>query len=669
MNDTLVLCYHAVSRRWDSDLAVTPEALEGQLTHLLSRGFTGYTFTDAVLSPHEGRKLAVTFDDGFRSVVELALPIMARLGLPGTLFVPSALVGREQPMSWPGVDHWLATRHRDELVGVSWDELQRLQDAGWEIGSHTRTHARLTDLTDRDLAQELRGSRHELEARLQTPCRSIAYPYGAADDRVAAAAAAAGYETACTLPQGFPPRPSDLLYPRVGVYSYDTAASFRRHTSATVRRLRASVLWKAISIGLPPIRRLQRRLLPKYKPGGASPALRFIAEQGTLIQRRPAVLAGGLLGRVGRFDALTIWPDAQGPVFVVHADHSQAAAWLLRTFAPRTRRVAQLDAAAWNALRARSLLSHPRGFPVLRAAAAGLGRELDRPRVAAYSPTGSPLAKVTCFVFERDAADPTVVVKAMPQVAHAPRLEAEVAFVEAVRERLAGAPAVAAALPLAPLSVERHGGEPLVVQPVDPLAASTGLASREEITGWLVRFQESTTDAQAAWEEQETVAALEMVSFAWDVVRPQTRERVLARVLIALRELDGVSAPRCAVHGDFWRGNVASQNGQLRVYDWEWSRLGGRPFLDLWTVELGSLREEAQNGIADGRLHKECHAALKRVEQDLATRGLDPRFALATMAPSVAELSFRVRRLVGRAGGNESGAMRIMAVVEGLLAG
>jgi peptidoglycan/xylan/chitin deacetylase (PgdA/CDA1 family) len=247
MSDALVLCYHALSERWPAALAVTPARFESQLEGLLRRGYRGATFHDAVRSPPSGRTLAVTFDDAYRSVIELALPIMSRLGVPGTVFVPTAFAGADAPMAWPGVDRWLATEHEAELVPMSWQELGALAAAGWEIGSHTRTHPRLTELDDVALAAELRGSRRDLESRLGLPCRSLAYPYGDEDARVVRAAGQAGYEAAGALPFPLPHAPSPLRWPRVGIDRVDRGWRFRRKVSPLVRRLRTTRPWKIVN--------------------------------------------------------------------------------------------------------------------------------------------------------------------------------------------------------------------------------------------------------------------------------------------------------------------------------------------------------------------------------------------------------------------------------------
>ncbi|MGH2925994.1 MAG: polysaccharide deacetylase family protein [Solirubrobacterales bacterium] len=243
VTDVLVLCYHAVSEDWGADLSVTPARLESQVESVLGRGYRGVTFHDAVHSAPPGKTLAVTFDDAYRSVIELALPVLSRLGVPATVFVPTSFTGTERPMSWPGIDHWIGGPHEDELMPMSWEELAALADAGWEIGAHTRTHPYLTQLDDPALAEELEASRRDCEAHLDAPCRSFAYPYSDEDERVVEAAGKAGFSAAGTLPATIHPA-SPLHWPRVGVYAEDDAFRFRLKTSPWMLRLRAGRDWR-----------------------------------------------------------------------------------------------------------------------------------------------------------------------------------------------------------------------------------------------------------------------------------------------------------------------------------------------------------------------------------------------------------------------------------------
>ena len=238
MPDLLVLCYHAVSAEWESDLSVTPDLLDRQLAGVVGRGYRGATFTAALSAPPQHPTVVVTFDDAYRSVGEVAAPVLARHGLPGTVFAPTRFIGTERPMSWPGIDHHVGGPHEHELVPHSWEELRGLAQNGWEVGSHTVGHPHLTRLGDEELADELTASRQAVAEAMGHSCTSIAYPYGDVDGRVVAAARAAGYTAGAALPAVWhAPRP--LETPRVGVYAADDGARLRVKTSRAVRALRA----------------------------------------------------------------------------------------------------------------------------------------------------------------------------------------------------------------------------------------------------------------------------------------------------------------------------------------------------------------------------------------------------------------------------------------------
>lgn len=244
MTDLIVLCYHAVSEQWPSELAVMPERLERQLTRLVARGYAGATFTTAVTTPLVQPTVVVTFDDAYRSVSELAAPILERLGLPGTVFVPTAFIGSEEPMSWEGIEEWRSTPWADELLPMSVAELHRLSHAGWEVGSHTHTHPRLTALGDTALRHELNRSRQLCEQLLGHRCDSLAYPFGAYDGRVAAAAGAAGYTAAGTLPRWLDRDPHPLTWPRLYIARRDDDRRFAAKISSVARRARSVAAWR-----------------------------------------------------------------------------------------------------------------------------------------------------------------------------------------------------------------------------------------------------------------------------------------------------------------------------------------------------------------------------------------------------------------------------------------
>jgi peptidoglycan/xylan/chitin deacetylase (PgdA/CDA1 family) len=230
----LVLCYHGVSAEWTSGLAVAPEAVERQLSALVGRGYRGIAAEE--VATRRGRLLHVTFDDAYTSI-QGALPALERLGVPSTVFVCTGLADQGLPVDVPE----LAAERRafpDELVTLDWDGLRGLAERGVEIGSHSRTHAHLTQLSDRELASELQDSRAAIEEALRRPCRYLAYPFGEQDARVRRHAETAGYEAAFALPGRLVPLHRYAL-PRIGVYRRDTLTRVRLKASRPGRVLAA----------------------------------------------------------------------------------------------------------------------------------------------------------------------------------------------------------------------------------------------------------------------------------------------------------------------------------------------------------------------------------------------------------------------------------------------
>lgn len=103
---------------------------------------------------------------------------------------------------------------RTELRAMSWEMLREMSLSDITIGSHTRTHARLTRETWKKVLDETRGSREELEHRLGKPVEHFAYPGGAFNAGVVSAVAAAGYRCAYTSCQHRNDRHPLLTIPR-----------------------------------------------------------------------------------------------------------------------------------------------------------------------------------------------------------------------------------------------------------------------------------------------------------------------------------------------------------------------------------------------------------------------------------------------------------------------
>ncbi len=227
----VVLCYHAVSDSWPHLLAVTPQAFERQLRSMRLRGYRPVTAADAVSG--RGRVFHVTFDDAYRNVAN-AVPSLERLGVPATVFACSSFADDGRPLAITELAAE-ARAHPDALATMDWDQLRDLAERNVEIGSHTLTHAHLTQLSDAELDAELRDSRARIEAELGRPCRFVAYPYGDDDERVHRAARTAGYEAGFAAPGRLIP-PSAYALPRVGIWRHDSLLRMTLKTTGIVRR-------------------------------------------------------------------------------------------------------------------------------------------------------------------------------------------------------------------------------------------------------------------------------------------------------------------------------------------------------------------------------------------------------------------------------------------------
>jgi peptidoglycan/xylan/chitin deacetylase (PgdA/CDA1 family) len=129
------------------------------------------------------------------STYSLALPELERIGATGTTFVISDLVGKK----------W-----EDQPV-MSERMLQSLSSRGWEIGSHTRTHPNLTELSDSQINAELRDSKERLEAITHTEVASLSYPFNEQNNRIRAIAAR--YYKFARWDRSYPPLRVNSVFP------------------------------------------------------------------------------------------------------------------------------------------------------------------------------------------------------------------------------------------------------------------------------------------------------------------------------------------------------------------------------------------------------------------------------------------------------------------------
>lgn len=212
----VVLMYHSISQE-RSKWALPQRKFLEQIRLLASEGWTTLCVRDLVDGkPLPERAAVLTFDDGYFDNFKGAFMPLSEMGMKATWFIVSGAVGRGS--------HWdtgPAMRMLDK------EQLIEMEGAGMEIGSHTRTHPRLTETGD--TKDEIVGSKEDLEDIMGKPVVSFAYPYGLLNEKSTNAVRAAGYTAACTTRTGWYGSEKDaLLIRRVTVFPEDSVSAFAR---------------------------------------------------------------------------------------------------------------------------------------------------------------------------------------------------------------------------------------------------------------------------------------------------------------------------------------------------------------------------------------------------------------------------------------------------------
>jgi peptidoglycan/xylan/chitin deacetylase (PgdA/CDA1 family) len=190
-----VLAYHRIVK--DDHIhpalrtfATNVEVFRSHLRILERGGFTAITFRDYDLHLRgelnlPRKPVIISFDDGYRDTHEIAFPILREYGMTATVFV---VVAPTSPVNyWDKFDAFPAA----PLMSQS--QILELHQGGIEIGSHSLTHARLTEVPREQAWDEVTRSRMLLEILLNSPVRSFCYPYGLVNRFVKEVVQQAGY--------------------------------------------------------------------------------------------------------------------------------------------------------------------------------------------------------------------------------------------------------------------------------------------------------------------------------------------------------------------------------------------------------------------------------------------------------------------------------------------
>jgi peptidoglycan/xylan/chitin deacetylase (PgdA/CDA1 family) len=193
-----ILCYHQFTNEDTAGhaLEITARAFEQQMQYLLDNNFLVLTFSDIekILSEHQpipDKAVVITVDDGYRSVYDVAWPLLKKYEIPATLFIYTDFIGGGKALSW--------------------QQLQAMSDSGLiEVQSHGKSHISLSrqpqDKSARDYAdriqREIDGSDRAFRKHLGASPQYMSYPYGNSSKTASELYQGAGYELAATVTRG-----------------------------------------------------------------------------------------------------------------------------------------------------------------------------------------------------------------------------------------------------------------------------------------------------------------------------------------------------------------------------------------------------------------------------------------------------------------------------------
>lgn len=187
-----ILCYHDIGPAAKGRLLIGEKTFQEQMRYLKNNGYRTVTLNEYYEFLTQKRQLPkktvlITFDDGYKSFMRYAYPALKEVGFTATLFVYTDYLG----------------------VGgnaLSWPELRKLLDDGFQIEAHSKTHSDLRRTSSEAASAHQERLRNELEVPLPlfqknmgSPVKFLAYPYGAQDEAVVERTKKAGYMAAFTV--------------------------------------------------------------------------------------------------------------------------------------------------------------------------------------------------------------------------------------------------------------------------------------------------------------------------------------------------------------------------------------------------------------------------------------------------------------------------------------
>jgi len=200
-----ILSYHRFADNCDSPLCLPAHVFDQQMKYLKENGYRVISLGELLefleyRNSLPKKSVVISIDDGYRSVYNIAWPILKKYDFRATLFIYTDFVGVSKN-------------------AITWDQLREMKKSGFEIGAHTMSHCDLTRQNKGEdteaymsrIKKELSMSKQIIDKKLNQNTVFLAFPYGRYDQSVLDMCKRLGYKIAVSVKRGSNPFFADPL--------------------------------------------------------------------------------------------------------------------------------------------------------------------------------------------------------------------------------------------------------------------------------------------------------------------------------------------------------------------------------------------------------------------------------------------------------------------------
>jgi len=220
-----ILTYHSIGgspKDHRQAVRVPVEEFKRQMEFLADYVYKTYTVSELIgnrISQNPEHSIILTFDDGYKDNITVVAPLLKKLGFSATFFINVSYADGAVKKKW---------RNGMPREYMNWDDVLRLSEMGFEIGSHMVHHTNLTVLNDNELNFEFTNSRDTISKNINKPIEVFSCPYGKINQRVIQVAKDTGYIAGCSSFRGVNNLYTDkYILRRTEIDGFDTISDFK----------------------------------------------------------------------------------------------------------------------------------------------------------------------------------------------------------------------------------------------------------------------------------------------------------------------------------------------------------------------------------------------------------------------------------------------------------